>query len=131
MFTEIHGADVDPTVLFTEIHISTHVVDQLSEGSLNELARILGSRCPRGFSVIVDDGLHVPAANIASFHRLFDLVMPGGFYVIEDVLPRYLTDVLNGTVMKRACNWGLWSNPIRSADNQLVVIQKRDPREDG
>jgi hypothetical protein len=39
--------------------------------------------------VVVDDGSHVAKHQLASFDVLFDLLAPGGLYVIEDVHTAY------------------------------------------
>ena len=42
---------------------------------------------------IIDDGLHNPAANQATFENFWDKLKEGGIYVIEDIRPNHLTQV--------------------------------------
>lgn len=44
------------------------------------------------FDVIVDDGSHIGAHMIASIGVLWDAVVPGGFYIIEDLATSYHPD---------------------------------------
>lgn len=37
------------------------------------------------FNIIIDDGSHKTSDHIASFHGLIDRLLPGGFYVVEDL----------------------------------------------
>ncbi len=48
------------------------------------------------FDIIVDDGSHVAADVLASFEVLFDHLVPGGVYVIEDLEHAYLADYGGG-----------------------------------
>jgi hypothetical protein len=47
-------------------------------------------KCKDGLNLIIDDGSHIPEHQIASFTGLFDLLVPGGVYVIEDVYPTWV-----------------------------------------
>lgn len=42
-----------------------------------------------GLDIVIDDGSHVGADQIASFKALFPLLAPGGVYIIEDVHTAY------------------------------------------
>jgi|GEM_PF-2217957 len=37
------------------------------------------------FNIIIDDGGHLPEQQVTSMEVLFDLVKPGGLYIIEDI----------------------------------------------
>ena len=84
---QIVGADIDQNIMFREERIETFHVDQRDRatllGLLSQLRHSFGA-----FDVIIDDGLHEFRANLNSFEVLFELVRPGGFYVVEDVNPR-------------------------------------------
>lgn len=41
------------------------------------------------YSIIIDDGSHVPSHQWNSFNALWPFVMPGGLYIIEDVETNY------------------------------------------
>jgi SAM-dependent methyltransferase len=83
---KIFGADVDERILFTEERIETHFVDQTDQTTLDDLARVL----PDGFDLIIDDGLHSPEANLATLMFGLKKVKPGGWVVVEDVVPQAL-----------------------------------------
>lgn len=82
----IFGADVDKRILFQEERISTYYVDQTDLATLNRLA----AETPNDFDLIIDDGLHSPAANIAVLSFAIKKVRVGGWIVIEDIGDRAL-----------------------------------------
>ena len=82
----IFGADVDKRILFQEERIETHYVDQTDLSTLDRLAQ----ETPNDFDLIIDDGLHAPAANIAVLSFALKKVKIGGWIVIEDVPDRAL-----------------------------------------
>jgi SAM-dependent methyltransferase len=84
--SEVFGADIDRGVLFEEDRIKTFFVDQTEPETLRELAAQVGT----GFDLIIDDGLHLPHANLNTIEALLPLLKPGGTMVIEDILPPYL-----------------------------------------
>ena len=79
---QIHGADIDRTILFSEDRIATYWVDQTAPASLEELGRTLS---PRKFDLIIDDGLHEPHANLNTVLFALERLKPGGHVVVEDV----------------------------------------------
>jgi len=83
----VYGADVDKGILFSEDRISTFFVDQTDTGSLTELA---GEFPKYSFDLIVDDGLHNTWANLNTLNFALDLIKPGGFFVVEDIIERYI-----------------------------------------
>ena len=80
----IFGADVDRRILFSEERIETFYVDQTDRESFLELDRAL----PAEMDLMIDDGLHLPTANINSLWYFLSRIRLGGFAVIEDI-PRY------------------------------------------
>ena len=80
----IIGADVDSTILFEEERIRTFEVDQADRGSLERLSERLP--IDAGIDIIIDDGLHVPHANIATLEFGLKLIRPAGWVVIEDIV---------------------------------------------
>src|SRR5262245_29614729 len=77
----IMGADVDRRVLFKEERITTFYVDQTDLTTLSRLAE----DTPNDLDLIIDDGLHSPAANIAVLSFAIRKVRVGGWIVIEDI----------------------------------------------
>jgi hypothetical protein len=78
---QVYGADVDRRVLFEEERISTFFVDQTDPQTFVELEK----RCGSGLDVVIDDGLHSPAANLTVLQFGLRTVRVGGFVVIEDI----------------------------------------------
>jgi hypothetical protein len=80
--SNIFGADVDESILFTDDRIRTYHVDQTQLDTL----QFLKERLPAGeFDLVIDDGLHAPNANVASLIFGLSLLAPGGWLVIEDI----------------------------------------------
>jgi hypothetical protein len=77
----IYGADVDRRVLFSEERIETFYVDQTDRNSFLKL----GENLPRDFDVMIDDGLHLPTANLNSLSFFLSRLRPGGFAIVEDI----------------------------------------------
>jgi hypothetical protein len=54
-----------------------------------------------GIDIVIDDGSHIGAHQIASFETLFPLLSVGGVYVIEDLHTSYWRDYAGGYGKKR------------------------------
>lgn len=121
-FSHIYGADIDEATLFTEPGISTFPVDQCDMKSLHNLRERLAATNQPGFSLIVDDGLHTAEANIRSLNALFELLMPGGIYAIEDIPAVELGRILEHVSRSALGPWACWSNPFRSHDTNLILV---------
>lgn len=81
---KIHGIDLyDKSALQTS-RITTHVLNQADQDGLRALWEAHG-----GFDVVIDDGSHKCADTLRSFFALFNLMRPGGVYVIEDLQTSY------------------------------------------
>jgi len=78
---QVYGADFDRSVLFTEDRIETCFVDQTSKGTFAPVGDLIGSE----FSLMIDDGLHSPNANLHSLNFFLPRLKVGGFAVIEDI----------------------------------------------
>lgn len=78
---QIFGADVDQRILFSEDRIKTFHVDQTDRESFLELDRNLPDR----MDLMIDDGLHLPTANINTLSYFLSRIRPGGFAVVEDI----------------------------------------------
>ena len=82
---KVFGADIDKSVLFTEERIQTFFVDQTKPDILNELAQKL----PR-LDIVIDDGFHIPWANLNTINFALPLLKEDGVVVIEDILSDYI-----------------------------------------
>ena len=72
---QLWGVDVNERAVWPE---GTHrVVGRQEDPGLRD-------RLPSQFSIIIDDASHNNDLTTRTFENLWDLVVPGGFYVIED-----------------------------------------------
>jgi trans-aconitate methyltransferase len=88
---EIYGIDIHPKQLDTTERITVLRADQSDPDSLTEALR----GCPE-FDLIVDDGSHIGAHQIATFETLFERLAAGGIYAIEDLWTSYLPEFEGG-----------------------------------
>lgn len=77
----VYGADIDKQILFKEERIKTFFVDQTKPVTFDFLLK----KIPEKFDLVIDDGLHQPNANIASFCFGLKIIKTGGWIVIEDI----------------------------------------------
>ena len=125
-FTHIFGIDFDERFVFQDEGITTFQADQYDTKRLDQVAQILGSNCPEGLSLIIDDAAHTGTAIINSFIRFFPLLTDTGFYVIEDLDKKTLTEVLPTVLTAHDIgDFALWTNLTVSRSNQLLVLQRR------
>ena len=68
--------------------VSVYSCDQNDSEGLTTIARVHGP-----FDVVIDDGAHHTRATRNCFDVLFDHVGPGGYYVIEDWVVGYWSDM--------------------------------------
>jgi len=78
------GVDIDPQARrHAGERITIEIANQSDERDLMRIAA-LGP-----FDLVIDDGSHVWAHQIATFQRLVQSLAPGGFYVLEDLDTSY------------------------------------------
>ena len=65
--------------------MTLHKIDQSNSLELDKFVATVGIK----FDVILDDGSHVPEHQILTINKLWDLVKPGGVYIIEDIETSY------------------------------------------
>jgi 8-demethyl-8-alpha-L-rhamnosyltetracenomycin-C 2'-O-methyltransferase len=80
----IFGLDIVDSSHYAEQRITPLLADQSSSESLERVAEQTGP-----LDIVIDDGSHVPAHIITSFHSLFPKLRPGGLYIIEDLQTSY------------------------------------------
>ena len=80
----LHGIDIDEKE-FIDPAVTLHKIDQSDAKQLNQFVATVGIK----FDVILDDGSHVPEHQILTINKLWDLVRPGGIYIIEDIETSY------------------------------------------
>ena len=79
----IYGADYDKDILIEEERIKTFFVAQTKP----ETFAALEKRIPDQLSLIIDDGLHAPDANIATMTFALEMQknVPDAWFLIEDI----------------------------------------------
>lgn len=92
---EIHGLDIAEMTQHETDRIKTHVVDQSSEIELIGFREAM-KRKRILFDIIIDDGSHDVSHQQLTFGMLFELVKPGGLYVLEDLGSSFFNE---GTVL--------------------------------
>jgi hypothetical protein len=122
-FATIHGMDVQPDTQFVDDRIVTHLCDSMNDGQVS--AAINSSV----FDLIIDDGSHEPADQLATMGNLLPHLADGGHYIIEDaglnIEPVYLRRVvIMATAAGCAASVDLFDQPAHHA--ALVHIYK-DP----
>ncbi len=85
-FARIIGCDLEDKRGLATPGTRIRQVDQSSAADLALLARQDGP-----FDVIIDDGSHLSRHQIFTFLTLFDALVDGGVYVVEDVMSSYWT----------------------------------------
>ena len=80
----LHGIDIDQKE-FNDTEVTLHKIDQSNSLELDKFVADVGIK----FDVILDDGSHVPEHQILTINKLWNLVKPGGIYIIEDIETSY------------------------------------------
>ena len=80
----LHGIDIDDKE-FNDAEVTLHKIDQSNALDLDEFVATVGVK----FDVILDDGSHVPDHQILTINKLWNLLEPGGIYIIEDIETSY------------------------------------------
>lgn len=84
----IVGIDIDErTASLADPGIHVHVGDQSDPAFLGSLIERYGQ-----FDIVIDDGSHLPAHQIASLEFLWPHVRDGGVYLVEDLATSYWPD---------------------------------------
>ncbi len=78
----LYGADIDKSILFAEDRIQTFYVDQTKPETFQELAAKLPP-----LDLVIDDGLHLPLANLNTIRFALPLLKKNGAVVVEDIMP--------------------------------------------
>lgn len=90
----IHGVDISDKSFYNTERIKTYIVDQSSLNDLDVFSlNIRNSNIE--FDIIVDDGSHDVSHQQMTFGKLFDLLKPGGIYVIEDMCTSFFKEGVN------------------------------------
>lgn len=118
----IYGADIAAERLFDDERISCVQMDQTNPDEVRDGIRRIGS--PR-FDLIIDDGLHTFAANLALFRSASESLAEDGVYVVEDctiATVEAFRRELDGSSFLVDAYVGFRPNGHKVVDNCLVVI---------
>jgi hypothetical protein len=85
---QIFGADIDRNILFRSDRIQTFYCDQTDAQCVQDLWQ-QSALADKKFLVIIDDGLHLPHANLTFFENSIHKLEKGGIFIIEDIDPQY------------------------------------------
>jgi len=91
---QIFGADIDTNILFNQKRLTTFYCDQTNPSSVQGLWN-QSALAEKKFHVIIDDGLHLPHANLNFFHYSIHKLEKGGVFIIEDIDPQYSETFIN------------------------------------
>src|SRR5262249_8349115 len=86
---QIFGIDVQPDTQFSEQRIRTFICNSTDRRAVEKLVT---RNNLNEIDVVIDDGSHKAADQLASLENLFHLLAPNGLYVIEDVMGNGLLD---------------------------------------
>ncbi len=86
---QIYAADIDRNILDnTQNRIRCFYCDQTDASSVKTLWQ-QPELADKEFMIIIDDGLHLPDANLTFFENSIHKLQEGGVYIIEDIDPQY------------------------------------------
>ena len=117
-YGHIHGMDIQPDCVISEPGITTHLCNSTEEESTQAW---INAHPGLEFDIIIDDGSHWDQHQLATLRNLFPLVKPGGFYVIEDVVPDSLVSREPLQVHEIVGDVGIFYAGLK---NNLCVIHK-------
>lgn len=120
--SQIHGADIDKDILFTEERIKTYYCDQLNP----IIIKNMWDEIECNFDIIIEDGLHTFEANKCFFENSIHKLKKDGVYIIEDIIHvKDYYDIINK--WKTLYNLEINIKQIEGAnnyDNNIIIIQK-------
>jgi hypothetical protein len=80
----VHGVDVQPDTQFSEPRITTHLCDSADPAQVEALFTRLNDL---RLDVIIDDGSHWDANQLATLRNFYPHLREGGLYFVEDLHP--------------------------------------------
>jgi hypothetical protein len=91
---KIHGLDIDDKSMYNSERIRTYIVDQSSSDELDSFV-INMQTSSTFFDIIIDDGSHDVSHQQMTFGKFFNLLKPGGLYIIEDMCTSFFNEGVN------------------------------------
>ena len=83
-YSQIYGIDIRPAAMFEENQIKCYLGDQADQEFLDRVIKDI----PK-LDIVVDDGGHSMKEQINSFIKIFPHLIPGGLYLVEDLVTSY------------------------------------------
>lgn len=118
---QIYGADIDKNILFKQDRIKTYYVDQLDTRSIKEMWKKIKIK---NFDIIIDDGLHTAKAIINCFVNSFKKLKNNGVYIIEDVNPLEIDEIMTKLKDYSPELVALRGNNFQQfSDNNLIIVR--------
>lgn len=127
-YAKVFGADIDRRILFEEERISTFYCDQTSPSDIHTMWDNEVLKEP--FDIIIDDGLHAFGANVCFFENSIHKLKPGGVFIIEDVINRYIPAYVSKINEWKSIYPGITFHIVQlqhnrnSIDNTLIICIK-------
>ena len=115
---KIFGADIDRNILFQERNIQTFFIDQLDTQSIINFK----DKIPK-MDLIIDDGLHLPDANLNIVNNLIDKLNIGGFLVVEDI-ENIFCNIFETLTLNLNASEKYIGELIRDEKNNFLIIKK-------
>ena len=125
--SKIYGADIDKDILFNTDKIQTYYCDQTDPETIKEMWSHSDLELP--FDIIIEDGLHTFSANVCFFENSIHKLVPGGYYIIEDIsihdAPLFLSKINEWKITFPKLTFTYLQIPNRrnTHDNNLLVIK--------
>ena len=91
---KIHGVDIDDKSFYDSDRIKTHIVNQDDSNDLDSFVSKMRNDNVQ-FDIIVDDASHDVSHQQVTFSKFFEILRPGGLYVIEDIGSSFFKDGVN------------------------------------
>lgn len=86
MWPCIIGIDIDPAAInYAEDRIQIEIGSQADVSVLEKAV----NKVSGGFDIIIDDGSHINEYTLASFNYLWNHLVSGGIYILEDMICSY------------------------------------------
>lgn len=128
--SNVYGSDIDKRILFEEKRIKTFFCDQTNATTINEMWNDDNLKNLE-FDIIIDDGLHIFEANMTFLINSLHKLKKGGFFIVEDLLPRTITMFENSVISLKEKfpnhNFEIVKIPNpnnHNNDNNLLVVKK-------
>jgi hypothetical protein len=96
--SNIYGMDIQEDCMFEEDRIRTFLCSSVDK---EEVDRVLDNK---RFNIIIDDGWHDVEAQKMTFNSMWDRVIDGGIYIIEDI-ERGINSSIHSFIINKELNY--------------------------